>query len=109
MNGKEDNLCIVVVLSFSRILPKPGTPVGCPPVFMVAAGQNMMRIARPIMEGGDSTVKLVSAGRVMTSTAAYALQPQQRIVTVNSSALRPTLTTVRPGKCFLSLFPDQLY
>ena len=76
--------------------------MGCPPVYMVATGQNVMRIARPIMDDGSSSVKLVSAGRVMTSTAGFGLQQQQhhhqRVVTVNAAQLRPGLTSVRPGK-----------
>ena len=85
-------------------MPKPGTGVGCPPVYMVATGQNVMRIARPIMDPSDSTVKLVPAGRVMTSSAGFGLQPQQRVVTVNAAALRPTLSAVRPGTTTTAVF-----
>ena len=84
--------------------------MGCPPVYMVATGQNVMRIARPIMDDGSSAVKLVSAGRMMTSSGGFGLpqhqqqqqQLHQRVVTVNAAALRPTLSSVRPGKNYFS-------
>ena len=80
---------------------------GMPPVYMVAAGQNVMRIARPVMDEmtgtvSSSAVKLVSAARMITTSgsgvagATIGFGPQ-RVVTVNAAALRPTLSAVRPG------------
>lgn len=83
----------------TRILPKPGTHHGPIPFYMLGGGQRIMRPVRPDDVPVSTGVKLIPATKITTSTvggAPIGFGLQQRVMTVNTATLRPTLTAVRP-------------